>query len=260
MKRNVLFGITPLLAELLNPPITAIRPIAIRMNLIKTFTGLIPLILLLGCSNPADNVPAANVTSNTNAAKDAAQSPDSDGRYFAFGTNSATIAFIGSKVTGSHNGGFRKFAGEFRVVDGKLADSGNKIIIDMTSIWADNDRLTGHLKSPDFFNVAQLPTATFVSTAIKQKDTNSIVTGNLTLHGVTKQISFPASIQLDEGTVNVAAQFVLNRFDFDIKYPGKANDLIRKEVVLKLNVKAVPGRAEFAAIEPAAGAQPSSKQ
>jgi len=42
------------------------------------------------------------------------------------------------------------------------------------------------------------------------------------------------------------AQFVLNRFDFEIKYPGKANDLIRKEVVLRLNVKATPGKANLA--------------
>ena len=44
-------------------------------------------------------------------------------------------------------------------------------------------------------------------------------------------------------------QFVLNRFDFGLIYPGKANDLIRKEVVLRLNVKAAPGRADFSSIQ-----------
>ena len=69
---------------------------------------------------------------------------------------------------------------------------------------------------------------------------NSLVTGNLTLHGVTKQISFPATIQVSDDAVEVAADFFINRYDFDIKYPGKANDLIRKEVVLKLKVRATP--------------------
>src|SRR5205085_12269717 len=120
-----------------------------------------------------------------------------------------------------HDGGFKKFDGELHVVDGHLTDAGNKIVIDTTSIWADNDRWTGHLKSPDFFNVDQMPTATFETTAITVGATNSTVTGNLTLHGVTKQISFPASIQINPDTVEVGAQFVLNRFDFEIKYPGK---------------------------------------
>jgi polyisoprenoid-binding protein YceI len=74
-----------------------------------------------------------------------------------------------------------------------------------------------------------------------------MVSGNLTLHGVTKQISFPAQIQVSDQAVEVDAQFVLNRFDFEIKYPGKANDLIRKEVVMQFKIKAAPGKATFAA-------------
>ena len=116
-------------------------------------------------------------------------------------------------------------------------------MIDTTSIYADNERLTGHLKSADFFNAAQMPTATFETTAITPQAANSLVTGNLTLHGVTKQISFPAKIQVSDDAVEVGADFFINRFDFDIKYAGKADDLIRKEVVLKLKVKATPAEA-----------------
>ena len=108
------------------------------------------------------------------------------------------------------------------------------------------------MKSPDFFNAAQFPTATFVSSAVEDKQTNTMVTGNLTLHGVTKQISFPAEVKVADDVVSVNANFVLNRFDFDIKYPGKANDLIRKEVVIKLDLKAAPGKADFQSVEPAA--------
>jgi polyisoprenoid-binding protein YceI len=86
-----------------------------------------------------------------------------------------------------------------------------------------------------------------VTTSIEKQATNSLVTGNLTLHGITKQISFPAQIQVTEDAVNVTAEFFLNRFDFDIKYAGKADDLIRKEVVLKLKVSAKLGKAEFPA-------------
>jgi len=199
--------------------------------------GLAPLLLALGCGNPADNVPTAAVSSNTNAP---ASAPAAAGKTYALNAETSKIEWIGSKITGKHEGGFKKFSGEFTVADGKLAGAGNKIVIDTTSLYSDNERLTGHLKNADFFNVEAHPTATFVSTAVTQNGANSTVTGNLTLHGITKQISFPAAIEVSDSAVSVKAEFVLDRFDFEMKYAGKADDLIRKEVVLKLDVKAAP--------------------
>jgi len=199
-----------------------------------------PLVVLLGCSkNPAENVPAADVRTATNAATAA---PAAAKTYAILPANSK-VEFTGSKVTGKHDGGFNKFGGELNVVDGKLAGAGNKVVLDMTSTFTDTDRLTGHLKSADFFDVAKFPSATFITTAIEPGATNSVVTGNLTLHGVTKQISFPAKIEVSDNAVKVNAEFFLNRLDFDIKYPGKAEDLIRQEVVLRLKVDAKPGKA-----------------
>ena len=215
------------------------------MKLVKIFTGVLPLVVMMaGCGNPADNVPKAAVSSDTNAEE--ATAPASTDKVFAVSGKDSKIDFIGSKVTGSHAGGFTNFTGELRVTDGKLAGAGNKIVIDMNSTWSDNPKLTGHLKSPDFFDTAKFPNAEFVSTAVEKKTTNYMVSGNLTLHGVTKQISFPADIQVSDQGVDVKAQFVLNRFDFAIQYPGKANDLIRKEVVMRLNVKATPGKPSLA--------------
>jgi polyisoprenoid-binding protein YceI len=201
------------------------------MKSIQTFACAFAIVLILGCGNPADNVPKATVSSDTNA--EASPGAAAANPVFAVSPTDSKIEFIGSKVTGSHKGGFTNFTGELRVADGKLAGAGNKIVIDMNSTWSDNSRLTGHLKSPDFFNVEKFPSAEFVTTAVEKKSTNYMVSGNLTLHGVTKQISFPADIQVSDQSVDLNAQFVLNRFDFEIKYPGKANDLIRKEVVMQ---------------------------
>ena len=218
------------------------------MNLKTLILALAPLALWVGCSkNPAENVPAAKVESAPDAKS--VESPAAPGRTFAFGTNGSSIQFVGSKVTGKHEGGFRHFAGELNIVNGRVADTGNKVVIDTTSLWSDAERLTGHLKSPDFFNVAKFPTATFTTTSVQQNTTNWTVTGNLTLHGITKQISFPADIQVSESEVTASAEFFLNRFDFEMKYPGKADDLIRQEVVLKLKVKAAPGKADFQSLE-----------
>jgi len=193
--------------------------------------------LLTGCSDPSDKVAKTTATEAKEAAK-----PATSAKEYVVRAES-TIGFVGSKVTGSHNGGFKKFAGKVSVADGKIASS--EIKIAMASTWADHDRVTGHLKTPDFFDVAKYPTTTFTVTSIEPSSAQNtnIVTGNLDLHGVTKSITFPADVQIADDAVTVRAQFAINRKDFNINYPGKPNDLIRDNVVLKLDVKATPGEA-----------------
>ena len=209
------------------------------MNMTRTtFATLAAGLLILGsaaCSNPADEVPAAAVS-------DATTTPapvETTGQTFKIGEGSA-IMFIGSKITGQHDGGFRGFTGEINLVDQDPAKSQVHISIDTTTLWADNEKLTGHLMSPDFFDVANFPTATFTSTEIAPEGDGYKVTGTLDLHGVTRTISFPASIVVEPDRVAVNAEFSIMRFDFDIIYPGKTDDLIRDEVVIKLDLAAVP--------------------
>src|SRR5438309_1769995 len=114
------------------------------MNLIKTLAAIMPVTLFVGCSNPAKDLPTASVETNSSPPANVAVASEPAGRYFSFGPSSSTIAFFGSKVTGSHNGGFRSFGGEFKVVNGRLAGAGNKVVIDTSSLFADNPRLTGH--------------------------------------------------------------------------------------------------------------------
>ena len=111
----------------------------------------------------------------------------------------------------------------------------------MDSVWTDTEKLTGHLKSADFFDASKFPKSTFESTEIKAgssdakaKDATHTVTGNLTLHGVTRSIEFPAKIVVSPDSASLDSEFFINRKDFGIIYPGMANDLIRDQVVLKL--------------------------
>jgi polyisoprenoid-binding protein YceI len=70
---------------------------------------------------------------------------------------------------------------------------------------------------------------------------NGEMTGNLTLHGVTKSITFKPTVSISDSVVTLKAEFDVMRFDFGIVYKGKADDLIRDEVVIKLDVKATAG-------------------
>lgn len=195
--------------------------------------------LLVACADPSQSVPAASVSSTNSAtAAASATAPKAAGKAYLITAENSKVEFVGSKVTGKHDGGFKQFQGEVHVADGAVAHA--KVTIDTTSLWSDNDRLTGHLKNPDFFDVEKYPTSVFETTAISGSGANATVTGNLTLHGITKQITFPAKIEVKDDLVTVAAEFAINRFDFEMKYPGKADDLIREGVVLKLDVKAAP--------------------
>lgn len=197
--------------------------------------------------NPADNVPSAEILETEAGAAEAAESteppaPSAEARTYHF-TEDSKIEFVGSKVTGSHDGGFTSFSGSF-VVEGDAPGNGpHRIEIDMDSTWSDDDRLTGHLKNDDFFDVENHPTSLFEldTVAPAEGDDAYTLTGDLTLRGVTKRISFPATIKAGEGdAIHLDAEFSINRKDFGIVYAGRADDLIRDEVVIKLAMVAAP--------------------
>lgn len=195
-----------------------------------------------GCApNPADDVPEAAVREAAVPASstEGAATAGSGKRYrVAAGSK---IDFIGSKVIGSHAGGFKKVSGGFSFDGTNVVGDGNEIEIDMASTWADDDRLAKHLKSADFFDVSVYPVSTFaISSVKKNSDTNYVVAGDLTLRGVTKQVAFPATIDVSGDTGKLEAEFSIKRFDFEIRYPGKPDNLIRDEVVIKLDLNIEP--------------------
>ena len=201
------------------------------MKLVKSYPSFLiasSVILFAGCANPADKTEDAKVTEAVDAVKTVA-----DAKTYAISGDS-TISFIGSKVTGSHDGGFKDFSGTIAVANGMIAPS-SQIKIQMDSLWSDSNRLTAHLKNSDFFDVPNFPTAEFVVTSLSE---NGELTGNLTMRGVTKSITFPAEIDVSDSSVSLKAEFDIKRFDWGIAYKGKANDLIRDEVVIKLDVTA----------------------
>lgn len=189
------------------------------------------LLLLAACEDPAKNKAKA-VT--TEAKTESVSAPSGEAKDYKFDQATSKVGWIGSKVTGKHEGGFNAFRGTVHVVDGDPEKSSVTVDIDTGSIFSDQEKLTGHLKSADFFEVEKYPKASFVSTSVK----GGTVTGNLTLHGVTKQIAFPAAVKISGDDVSVDTEFAINRRDFGILYPGKQDDLIRDDVVIKLAIRA----------------------
>src|ERR1700754_322609 len=203
---------------------------------VLTMVALTALVLAVACGNPATNKSQAV----TGEATQRSSPKPAGAQNYSITPENSKVEFVGSKVTGSHNGSFQKFAGEIHYT-GDVTTSHVTITMDSDSLTTDTPDLTKHLKTADFFDVAKYPQAKFESTAIKaggDKGASHTVTGNLTLHGVTKSVTFPATIAATPDAVTVDSSFTINRKDFGINYAGAADNLIRDDVVLTLKIKA----------------------
>lgn len=199
---------------------------------------------LTGCDDPADDAPQAVVTETPESPETPpeAEEPEAAAAALAIDTGSSTFGFIGSKPTDSHEGTFETWSGEVQLSDDVTASSVT-IDIQMASVQADSERLTGHLRTDDFFDVANHPTARFESSAIAAapdgtEDANYLITGQLTLRGETRTITFPSQIDVTDAEVRAQARFSINRQEFGINYPGMEDDLIRDAVVIHFDVHA----------------------
>lgn len=143
----------------------------------------------------------------------------------------SVIEWVGSKPAGKHNGTISVSQGGVNVENGAVVSG--EFVIDMNSITVldlpagdGKEDLEDHLKgtgkedSEDhFFNVKKFPTSTFVFKSFDGKN----VTGDLTVKGTTKEISFPATVTVTDNEVNItSASFKINRVDFGVNYGSKS--------------------------------------
>lgn len=167
------------------------------------------------------------------------------GRYNIDPIHSKVGFEIPHLVISSVEGTFKTFSGVISV-DEKFDKTKLEADVDIASIdtgVADRDK---HLKSPDFFDVAKFPKMTFKSTSISGKAESFKLTGDLTLKGKTKKVTFDT---VYKGTVadaygNLKAAFVgttkINRKDFDLTW-GKvveAGPVVGDEVTIELKIQA----------------------
>jgi polyisoprenoid-binding protein YceI len=154
----------------------------------------------------------------------------------AYGADTFKIDPVHSSIIfGVKHGGITDFYGAFKQVSGTIAfdaadpsKSSVEVTVPIDSIDTRNDKRDQHLKSPDFFNAAQFPTMTFKSTKVEANGTTYKVTGDLTMHGVTKPVTVEfkkgAETKGQKGEVKTGGEtrFTLKRSDYDIKFMPQA--------------------------------------
>jgi polyisoprenoid-binding protein YceI len=154
---------------------------------------------------------------------------------FTLTAENTTVKFVGTKTGGKHDGGFKTVTGKASVENNDLTTLKITLDIDTTSLYTDNDKLTNHLKSPDFFGVKANPTAKFAATKVEKADTDYKITGNLTLLGKTKEISFPAKLAVtaDDG-LTLSSSFSIDRTQWGMTFgQGKVNNDVKLTVSVK---------------------------
>ncbi|MCD0463311.1 YceI family protein [Roseiconus lacunae] len=149
------------------------------------------------------------------------------------------ITFVGSKPDGKHEGGFKKVKGEATADFEDPSASSLAIEIDAQSLWSDNDKLTNHLKSPDFFDVRKHSTIKFESTKVEVTPGENVskakITGKWTMLGKTVEVEVPATVKMTEAGLEMTADFEIDRTKWGMTYgKGKIDDKVKVQAKLVL--------------------------
>jgi len=161
------------------------------------------------------------------------------------------VEWLGTKITGKHNGDVTIKEGTLTLEKNKL--KGGKVVIDMNTINTTDlqgdykNKLDGHLKDADFFDVASFPESVLVIKSVKNKKgkgTNTLITADLTIKGITNQITFPANILVKDGNTYANANITIDRTKWNITYSSGSvfkslgDKVIHDEIVFTIKLEA----------------------
>jgi len=205
-----------------------------------TALALCATIAITSCSD-APKGDEATITNKEAAA-------DATGQAYMVDTAASTVRFTGHGVGKNHPGKFHLSGGDVAVANNTV--TGGHFIINVNSMDLEEKgdmfqgKLQPHLLSGDFFDAAKFGTAKFEITKVEPfsgeaslvQGANYNVSGNLTLKEVTKNITFPAKIDLDGNTLKAKANFDIDRTQWAMNY-GNDKTLGDKFISEKVNIE-----------------------
>ena len=177
---------------------------------------------------------------------------DGQGDLLYVDTTGSLVAFTGWGVGKNHPGRFRFNSGSLTVKDGELTSG--TFLISMSSLSMDEEgeayqtKLRGHLLSKDFFEADVYPEAKFEITKVEAytpngTDTsvvagaNKKISGNLTLKGITRNVTFPAKVDIDADKVTAKANFNIDRTQWNMHYNDDKESAKDKFIEHNVNIK-----------------------
>jgi polyisoprenoid-binding protein YceI len=219
------------------------------MKVKQTIRPLVCASILLFTAASCDNAPKGDNATITEEQK----ASDATGMTFVVDTNESEVRFTGHGVGKNHPGDFKLQSGTVAVENNQI--TGGNFVIDINSMDMEQEgdvfdnKLRPHLLSGDFFDAEKFGTAKFEITKVEpynkgdnDKDTSIVdganfnVSGNLTIKGETRNVTFPAKIELDENKLTGNANFEIDRTQWKMNY-GNDKTLGDKFISEKVNVK-----------------------
>jgi polyisoprenoid-binding protein YceI len=150
----------------------------------------------------------------------------------------SSVGFAVARATIGHIGHFARFTASSTLQDGQPIDL--EITVRTGSVAADQPGLTEHLKSADFFDAEQFPTATFSAESIEPRADDEggthRVQGTMHLHGVERKLEFPATLEVGADQVVGSAVLDISAKAFGIDYEGMAAELAEDRVRLEIEL------------------------
>lgn len=218
----------------------------------KSFIYLTAAVAGLALASCGSNAAEAGAADSTLSATEGSST-------FNISTESV-VGWKGTKVVGmgSHAGTIGITEGTLSLENGNL--TAGSVTIDMKNIVVTDSmpdeykqKLIGHFSANDFFNVEQFPTAKFEITGSEAKadgEYTHVISGNLTLRDSTKNISFPATVSVDENGLSAVGTAVINRLDWGVNYDMEKmslseklqaeakNGIVSKDIEITFDIKA----------------------
>nr|WP_314289414.1 YceI family protein [uncultured Capnocytophaga sp.] len=220
------------------------------MKKIVLSLAVVASVALSSCNNTNTQQSTETATPTTEETV-ATETPSSAPAYAYVVAPQSVVEWVGTKPAGKHNGTV-EVKGGVNVENGAITKA--DFVLDMNTITVldlaagkGKEDLEAHLKGTDpekedhFFNVKEYPTANFVFKSFDGKN----LTGDLTIKGKTKEVSFPATVTITDNEVSITSQsFKINRVDFGVNYGSKSvfdnlkDKFINDDIELVVKVKA----------------------
>jgi len=211
-------------------------------NLLIAF---IAVSLIVSCKDQPEGEAA-----KTGEASETVAKPSNEAQIFE--VTGGKLFWAATKVGGAHNGAFNVAKGRLATENGTVTSGAFVIDINsMTELTLSDEmkaKFLRHMKSPDFFEVANNPYGRFTIVSIEplegNAEVNYTVTGNLKLKGITKSVSFPVNILVMEDKISVVSpKFTINRTEWDMKYNSAligtaADKILHDDVSLNIQLEA----------------------
>ncbi len=158
---------------------------------------------------------------------------------FRLGPSQGHIVFKATSRLVDADGRFHRFGGEVRVDPKALEQAVVSLAIDAASVDTGIRRRDDHLRSQDFFDVTRFPQITFASRRVSPADGKILVTGDLALHGMSREVAVPVELELSAGALRARGEFAIRMSDYGMTYRSWFNPL-RDEVRILFDLRGVP--------------------